>query len=61
MNGNPRLKRLLHLIIMNQRDARPRWCQDYKKHLEDDCFCQVITPQKYHSSSLNCSINCRAA
>ena len=25
MNGSPRLKRLLHLIIMNQRDARPRW------------------------------------
>lgn len=25
MNGSPRLKRLLHLLIMNQRDARPRW------------------------------------
>ena len=25
MNGSPRLKRFLHLIIMNQRDARPRW------------------------------------
>lgn len=25
INGHPRLKRLLHLLIMNQRDARPRW------------------------------------
>ncbi len=25
MKGNPRLKRLLDYVIMNQRDARPRW------------------------------------
>ncbi|MCR4959325.1 MAG: acyltransferase [Prevotella sp.] len=25
LSGSPRLKRLLHLLIMNQRDARPRW------------------------------------
>ncbi len=25
LNGSPQLKRLLHLLIMNQRDARPRW------------------------------------
>lgn len=25
MKGNPRLKRLLDYLVMNQRDARPRW------------------------------------
>lgn len=25
MKGNPRMKRLLDCLIMNQRDARPRW------------------------------------
>ena len=25
LNGSPRLKRFLDRLIMNQRDARPRW------------------------------------
>ena len=35
--------------------------QGHMKQLEGVYFCQVITPQKTHSSLLNCSINCRVA
>lgn len=39
MNGSPCLKRLLHLMIMNQRDARPRW------------FVRLLAPLYQHRGS----------
>ena len=47
MNQRPRLKRLLDLIIMNQRDARPRW------------YVRLLAPlyqQRGRGSKIYCSV-----